>query len=426
VFGPRQVDLMSFSPWLLLIACCLCAGLFLPAEWPEVIAAEPAAKAPTGSELVVLKRILANWRAREQRTERFYFAWDSRWTPPKHRGIGVVESRRELWMEGDTRFRTIHSFVRKPARKGIERKRSTRLGMGQEGGYASDGTTNRLLDSDVDPPQGSVWNGVDHKELEEISVSPLLFAMRPLSHNGINPAADDLRVITDKAVIGNRHCVKIRPVGRFFVENFWVDPARDDVVVAWERLVRESILAFVVIDYQHDAAHGWIPVHWTQTEYSDSGNPSSENQMTRFTIDETFPGDTFTLKFPSGTAVLDLTLNEKYVVAKDGSKVNVEKLDSPATLRIYDALARTTDFTIEPQPLKDALDFIAMRYSIKVTIDPQAVRQGLINPDVEVKVITPKIPVRYLLKDLLEQSPRPLAFEVRNGVLTVTPAAHSK
>ncbi len=43
----------------------------------------------------------------------------------------------------------------------------------------------------------------------------------------------------------------------------------------------------------------------------------------------------------------------------------------PTERRISEALDQTVDFNIDPQPLKDAIDFIAQRYQIPIILDSQ-------------------------------------------------------
>jgi len=117
----------------------LFVGLLLAAAWPQVIASEPAPKAPSANESAVLKRILGNWRAREARVKTFYVAWDSRWVLPNNRGAGVAQGRTEFWMAGNTRYRLVNSPppIQEPQQ------------AGRAGGWRHtfDGVTNRTLDS---------------------------------------------------------------------------------------------------------------------------------------------------------------------------------------------------------------------------------------------------------------------------------------
>jgi hypothetical protein len=411
---------MTFPSRLSMIEGSLLVGLFLQGISPEVLGTEPPLQAPSTSDSAVLKRILANWRARQQRIESFHFAWNARETLPPQKGVDFAETRKELWMEGDMRY----CIENAPAQK-----YGGRFGEGWR--HVFDGLTSRSLSLDVNSPRGTVWSGDDRRELDGISLSPLLLALRPFPDGKIDRNSQRFSVISENAIIDNKHYVKIQRVDKQsrsagIAEDFWVDPARDDVIVHWERRIRERPWAFVSLEYQADKDVGWIPARWTKKYYWTGWDCKSDNTMTKFSINETFPRDTFALAYPPGTIVLDKKLNEKYLVAKNGSKVDVLKFDSLGALEIHEALETSTDFTIDPEPLKDALDFIAARYQIQVVIDPQAVRQGLIDPSIVVKGAAPGIKLRSNLNLLLEQSRKPLGFEIRKGTLVIIPVARPK
>ena len=117
--------------------------------------------------------------------------------------------------------------------------------------------------------------------------------------------------------------------------------------------------------------------------------------------------------------MLDKKLKRNHVVQKDGTL----KADSSGALGIYETLEQAVDFTIDPQPLKDALAFIAQRYLIKVTIDGEATRKGLIDPAIEVQTKTPAFQLKRLSKQLLAQSQKPLTYKVQNGEVLIVPAS---
>ena len=54
--------------------------------------------------------------------------------------------------------------------------------------------------------------------------------------------------------------------------------------------------------------------------------------------------------------------------------------------RIEGALDAAADFTIDPQPLKDAIDFIAQRYHIPIILDNKALEDASIDTTTEVKM----------------------------------------
>jgi hypothetical protein len=92
----------------------------------------------------------------------------------------------------------------------------------------------------------------------------------------------------------------------------------------------------------------------------------------------------------------------------------------PAILKIREVLAQTIDFTIEPQPLKDAIGFIATRYQIPILIDEKALDDANVDTKSEVKINAPNIRLHYALDLLLSELSSPLSYEIRNGVLMIS------
>jgi hypothetical protein len=227
-------------------------------------------------------------------------------------------------------------------------------------------------------------------------------------------------VLSQNAVIGKTHYVKLQYRSGPSVENLWVDPAREDLVVAWEGDSGRNAATFLTIEYDRHATDGWIPARWTYL--SNSARKPTSGIVTKFALNESIPQETFTVKFPPGTTVLDNTVLEKYIVAKDGSKSTVLKLDAPESFKIYEALDQNVEFLVDAEPLKDALDFIATRYGIKVTIDAQGIHDGAIDPNVEVQSSNAGPKLSGLLQTLLQQSAKPLTYHVRKGELIITSA----
>jgi len=330
-------------------------------------------------------------------------------------------------MDGDNRYQIVDSQFPIQELKGSNVVQPQKPEPSRIVRYACDGSTSERLVLDVRTRQeGDVWNGDPGNELASRSVFPLMLALRSYSRGGIERSSKQWRVISENAILDNKHCVKIQFEQSGIVETYWIDSAREDVIVGWEQRQSRSQSSFVSIQYRHDEKNGWLPSRWTETRHSNWGKQSSENTVTQFSINEKFPKETFTLAFPPGTTVVDRKLVEKYVVAKDGSKVDVLKFDSPGSLRIHETLESQVDFSIDPEPLKNALEFIASRYQIEVVIDPQAVKRGLIDPSIDVKLAAPGIKLRSTLNLLLEQSRKPLGFEVRKGTLVIIPVARPK
>jgi hypothetical protein len=338
---------------------------------PKAAASEAPVGSPFEKESRVLNRVLAAWRARQERIHSFFIAWDFRSVPRDDVNGGPPDIHTELWMDRDFRCRVLTSSP--PNGKPIQ--------------HTFDGMTTRTWNPAT--LHGGVWNGEPDKGLDRLSTTMWRLAIEPFSCGLIDPLSPQLRVVRENALIGNRHCVKLRcPVERrkerdAMFDFFWVDTARDNVIVGWERMTDEAMSPLVSIDYARNNESGWLPTRWIRT--LSSATRDSSAVATKITINERFPIDTFRLTFPPGTKVNDRKHSERYVIASDGSKTNVEKYYPLELATIYDSLAEKTDFVVDPEPLKDALEFIAQRYHIKVAIDAQAVRRGLVDPLTEVQ-----------------------------------------
>jgi hypothetical protein len=87
---------------------------------------------------------------------------------------------------------------------------------------------------------------------------------------------------------------------------------------------------------------------------------------------------------------------------------------------IEEALDQTVDFTIEPEPLKDAIDFIAQRYHIPILLNTKVLEDASIDTSAEVKMPYAGMKLRDLLKLLLEQGSQPLSYAIEDGILRIS------
>jgi hypothetical protein len=88
--------------------------------------------------------------------------------------------------------------------------------------------------------------------------------------------------------------------------------------------------------------------------------------------------------------------------------------------RIAEALKAPVDFFIEPQSLKEALDFIAAHYQIPILIDQKAIEDANIDLSAEVKLNVPGITLHDMFHWLFAQMSQPMGYEVRNGALMIS------
>ncbi len=96
------------------------------------------------------------------------------------------------------------------------------------------------------------------------------------------------------------------------------------------------------------------------------------------------------------------------------------RVESKIEARISEALDQPVDFSIDPEPLKDAIDFIATRYQIPIMLDTKTLEDASIDTSTEVKLAVPGIKLRNVLKLLLEELPQPLTYVIEDEVMKIT------
>jgi len=427
--SPRQFVLAGS-----LIVACLTLG---QVGVSNAVGSEPTAAASPSDDSAVLKSILADWRARQQRITSLHVKWDSRWRPSRDQNSSSAWCQREFWVDDRGRFRLNDSAEQGSGLKatGFHQPLRDRCIAGAQ--WSFNGVMGRMLE--CNPNCGLVSKNCDHISSSPDSIRTLLLALCPLfplerRTFGLYLPLEKSRVTSRNAIVGKTHCIKLRADWGSFADKYWVDPARDHVIVAWERSIERQtdgptgtgIMVFVNIDYRHDKQYGWIPVGWKYTNYLPPPVSTVEDTITSVAINESIADRTFTLEFPAGTTVSDWSTRERYTVTKDGSKTNLAKYDSLGSLVVGESLEETVNFVIRPQPLKDAMKFIADRCGFSVRIDADAIRKGLIDPSLEVRSTTKGITMKMLLNRLLEQSPKPLTYKLKHGALIIIPASRPK
>ena len=318
-------------------------------------AAQQAAPPPTAAQSATLTRIFAAWQKRQEQVKSFHVVWDTRVTLPKgyeFQNYGHISTPAELWVrnlsigqhqieftlpqtewwgQGDEHYRFDFPIAENDGANGW--KQVARVRLIRDGSIRSRRTVPM---SAASKPWISIWRTVPVKNSlpaafaeplrsdwrgGEGDLIPMGLALRPLS-----PASEwtpqNCRIESEDSVVGNVHCVKITKYTGDRAETRWVDPKRDFVVV---QEGGASGLPWMVIEYQRDPQHGWVPSRWswqlsgktplswgTATKDSAGGNGASEPAsfqatVTRYVINEKFDADPFATTEPPGALVYDVT-----------------------------------------------------------------------------------------------------------------------
>jgi hypothetical protein len=285
----------------------------------------------------VLKRIFHNWKTRRERVTSLHFVWDQRLTfrstrpdPNAARGPGGRKSReerytKELWLSGDVlmcldmRERPAAPQPTAVQNRGLLRRETF------DGTLASVFWQTPRVSNFVDVPKA--W--IDReKEPDSLGLNFIPIVLTYRTQRPWRPwRPETCRLVTENAIIDGARDVKIeRPFdadGVRGVDICWVDPSREDLVVAWEmRRTGEGGYpnCHGNCEYKRDPAWGWVPRRWTNTVVVGTRDAISEMEVVQYELNKPIPAEKFAPHFPPNTYVADRTNDRRYVTQPDGSK----------------------------------------------------------------------------------------------------------
>ncbi len=182
-------------------------------------------------------------------------------------------------------------------------------------------------------PIGFVHKEDAHADARSISLRPCLLAFRA-SESKLRPFdVREFQSLGGKAVIDGKPCVELRRQNGNYAERFWVDPARDYVVVRCLETVNESLVGKMTIQYRADQGAGWVPTKWEHQSLSPDGRVlvSTNAVVSHYEINAHVPASDFEITFAPGTRVSDMKEKTEYVVKEGGGQRIIEKSEIGAT-----------------------------------------------------------------------------------------------
>jgi hypothetical protein len=208
---------------------------------------------------------------------------------------------------------------------------------------AFDGAVSADLQSGLSgdlPAIGLIRKEARFEEMQSMMISPILYWCR-----GLHPqllTASELTLRSERPIVDGRTCMvvaippsKEKPKG--VAREFWVDPAREFILLRWAATQNETIVTEVNISYQADATYAWAPAAWSAMMFAPNGTllVSRRVKVTDWSANAKFKKSDFQLSFPPDTMVNDWRTNKQYLVLADG------------TQRIVTAAEREQPFVLE-------------------------------------------------------------------------------
>jgi hypothetical protein len=410
---------------LILVTACLVSVVSSKATAFDSV---PPFMPDSPADAAIVNRVFANWKARQERAKSFHVEWNTRVVQKSRRKPTVEEFRRAFWVDGDDRFRVEFSGVSKGQFNWDRMPRGERTWNGAD---------NRILEWPHDPaapPLGVVRQATLRDDLDPEHAA-LFLAFRPFLRL-MHLRAAWLHVVTEHAIVDGVHCVKLErgPPRDLFrngarnwtsvAEHCWVDPARDDVPILFEKTVGGALQWSVAIQYRPSREVGWVPERWTcQYQF-----PTFEAQCTATTlsVNDSLPPKTFQLDFPPGTLVLDKLSHAPFLVAHDGSRSPAPPFDFVRSPKFQRALAGGANCTIDTEPFGDAISFISQVTTVPIEIDKAAFRSAGIDPNFDVHCDIERLTGMEILRWLAAQCPKPIVVVERDGKLVLKPLVGAK
>jgi hypothetical protein len=157
-------------------------------------------------------------------------------------------------------------------------------------------------------PRGWILQENDYFEVKGQDFRPLTRCFRGMSRPMRSFSIDQLKPTGTKLPIGGRLCDQfiLKRTGGDWDE-FWLDPARDWVLVREVYIRPKTTHTQLDITYEPSSICGWVPKSWEFRHTKNETVPfSTENYVvTNYRLNEAISESEFGLTFPTGTNVLD-------------------------------------------------------------------------------------------------------------------------
>jgi hypothetical protein len=255
--------------------------------------------------------IIAGWTRQQSRIRSYRIAWQCEWIRPYREADGPKDEKGKVairpefqrfkshntqWVDGN-RFAIEQILVDVPKPAPIMRTIKRTF----------DGQTSQMFfTSDFsETGNGTVRRGFPGDLAEGADAKPPILALRPMVPRlgGIDPA--NCRVLPFTGRIDGVSCtiMSAQCNGQAF---YWLDPARDYVVLREHRMIGGQDHSRIDISYRSDPKIGWIPSGWKEAVIGDQGTFDDlvVSKVTEFAINEPLQDSTFRIVFPKGTILV--------------------------------------------------------------------------------------------------------------------------
>jgi hypothetical protein len=174
--------------------------------------------------------------------------------------------------------------------------------------------------------QFGVIHGDDYEGvLGNLSLCAILLTYRALDPTLVGFNSREYRIEPGVTMVQGHKCLRLANTTSEVDEtHYWVDPARDCLVLRAERWVLGDLYYRATIDYERNVGRHWAPKAWETLSFHQQTGEVVERSRARVTRHELNPNvatDDFDFEFPVGTMVRNLKTKETYIVREDDNRL---------------------------------------------------------------------------------------------------------
>lgn len=318
-----------------------------------LLASSTGLAGPPDPPAIQAETVFQAWKARQDRTRTFKYAWDQSMTYTKKTlpGKDFLQSpslpakdttvRRRLSLSVDGR-RMRHTNDGDAWISGEERF-SSQSYVSVFDGRSSKSFYQHHASANADHPLGFVLANSKNPDVDLLNCRHLLIHYRPFHPEMGIGKPSEWRLTQHRGVVRGVECAILEKQAGSLRQSCWVDPKRDFAVLRYTTHVGQGLINQLEGSYEQDPEHGWVLSSWTITTFAQGVLlvlEHAENTATQRLINSPLDESAFQFSFPVGTIVEDSVERSRYLV-REGDKKRIITLDESRRAPSYDVLVST-------------------------------------------------------------------------------------
>jgi beta-lactamase regulating signal transducer with metallopeptidase domain len=214
-----------------------------------------------------------------------------------------------------------------------------------------DGTNTTRLgishDDGVGQPRVFMYSGLHENDKDNQGDRNLLFALLPRDPVFAPFDLSKFKVVPGGGRIDGISCVILTSEvggGGGGQEDYWLDPARDYLVLREHRASNGRDVLRIDMTYRHDPQFGWIPLRWRDAVAGAGGSAFGANSgsVDQASINQPIPESEFKMEIPKGAQVIDMRKGGGATNNKDLKRPGKTTADEKVSAAVPPAVGRLT------------------------------------------------------------------------------------